>query len=257
MQTIPSGDGTTLAVRRVGEGTPVVLVHGSAGGLDSWDPVLPFLDGFAAWVYARRGYPPSGPARDMTFARDVADLRTVLDAVGERAHLVGGSHGATVVLHAARAGVDVRSLTVWEPALYSAGPRLRPVLDRYRALLAEGDLAPASRLFLEQVARMPAAMLDAVGETTMGADDAEGCLHDLEAMAADDPDVGRWAGIDVPVLLMQGSDTWSPMPEAMDALAAVLPAAERAVLAGQTHFATHAAPEAFAAPLRRFLLAHP
>jgi pimeloyl-ACP methyl ester carboxylesterase len=251
---LPAPDGTALAVRRTGSGAPVVFVHGSAGGLDSWDPVLPFLDGFQSWVYARRGYPPSGPARDMTFARDVADLRTVLDAVGERAHLVGGSHGATVVLHAARAGVDVRSLTLWEPALYSAGPRLRPVLDRYRALLAEGDLATASRLFLEQVARMPASMLDAVGETTMGADDAEGCLHDLEAMAADDPDLERFAGIAVPTLLLNGSDTWSPMPETMDALARVLPQAQHVVLDGQTHFATHMAPAEFAEPLRRFLL---
>src|SRR3954453_4223610 len=50
---ITAPDGTTLVVRRTGRGTPVVLVHGSAGGLDSWDPVLPFLDGFEAW-----GYPP-------------------------------------------------------------------------------------------------------------------------------------------------------------------------------------------------------
>ena len=34
MQTITAADGTTLAVRRTGEGMPVVLVHGSAGGLD-------------------------------------------------------------------------------------------------------------------------------------------------------------------------------------------------------------------------------
>ena len=61
------------------------------------------------------------------------------------------------------------------------------------------------------------------------------------------------AGIAVPTLLMQGSDTWSPMPEAMDALAAVLPLASRATLHGQNHFATHTAPERWAAPLRRFL----
>ena len=60
MEPIPTPDGTTLAVRRTGTGVPVVLVHGSAGGLESWDPVLPFLDGFEVWVYTRRGYPPSG-----------------------------------------------------------------------------------------------------------------------------------------------------------------------------------------------------
>jgi pimeloyl-ACP methyl ester carboxylesterase len=254
--SVVAADGTTLAVRRTGEGVPVVLVHGSAGGLDSWDPVLPFLDGFELWVYARRGYPPSEGAVDKTFADDVADLAAVLAAVGSPAHLVGGSYGGTVALHAVRDGLTVRSLTVWEAPLYSAGPRLKPVLDRYRALLAAQQGPAADRLFAEEVARVPAAMLDAMGELPGDPGQLESCLHDLEAMAADDPDLGRWAGIDVPVLLMQGSDTWSPMPETMDALAAVLPHATRATLDGQMHFATHTAPELWAAPLRRFLHDH-
>src|SRR3954449_3052943 len=142
MQTITAADGTTLAVRRTGKGTPVVLVHGSAGSLDSWDPVVPHLaDAFEVWIHARRGYPPSGAATSpKTFADDVADLRAVLERVGRPAHLVGGSYGGTVVLHAVRSGVGVRSLTVWEAPLYSAGQELQPVLDRYRTLLEVGDL---------------------------------------------------------------------------------------------------------------------
>jgi pimeloyl-ACP methyl ester carboxylesterase len=125
------------------------------------------------------------------------------------------------------------------------------VLDRYRRLLDDGDLATASRLFAERVARLPTEML--VGDIAMAPGEAVGCLHDLEAMAADDPDLGRFAGVVVPTLLMQGSDTWSPMPETMDALAAVLPHATRATLDGQNHFATHTAPEPWATPVRRFL----
>jgi pimeloyl-ACP methyl ester carboxylesterase len=90
----------------------------------------------------------------------------------------------------------------------------------------------------------------------MPRDEAIGCLHDLEAMAADDPHLGRWAGIAVPTLLMRGSDTWSPMPETMDALAAVLPHADRATLDGLDHFATHTAPEVWTGALRRFLEDH-
>jgi pimeloyl-ACP methyl ester carboxylesterase len=254
MESITAADGTPLAVRRTGTGAPVVLVHGSAGGLESWDPVLPFLDGLELWTFTRRGYPGSGPARDKTFADDVADLAAVLAEVGTPAHLVGGSYGGAVVLHAARDGADLRSLTVWEAPLYSAGPALRPALDRYRGLLDDGDLATAGRLFAERVARVPAAMLDALGDgVAMQCAEAAGCLSDLEAMVADDPDLGRFAGIAVPTLLVQGSDTWSPMPETMDALAAVLPHASRATLAGQDHFATHTAPELWAATLRRFL----
>lgn len=57
-------DGTGLAVRRLGQGVPVVMVHGSAGGLDSWNDVTRLLAGeFEVWMYARRGYAPSGKVR--------------------------------------------------------------------------------------------------------------------------------------------------------------------------------------------------
>jgi pimeloyl-ACP methyl ester carboxylesterase len=104
------------------------------------------------------------------------------------------------------------------------------------------------------VARVPASMLPAI--TALPESEAVGYLHDLEAMTADSADVGRWSGIDRPVLLLQGGETWTPMPATMDALAAALPSAARTVLPGQSHFATHTAPDLFAEALSRFLLEH-
>lgn len=247
----------------------MVLVHGSAGGLDSWDPVTPFLgDDFELWVYARRGYAPSsGCARPKAYADDVVDLRAVLDAAGGTASVIGGSYGGTVALHAARAsGAAIRSMVLFEPPLFAAGPALTAALDRFRVLLDAGDVAAAMRLFAEEVSRVPASILDALGNAAAGspnaaeqavaAAEAVGCLHDLETMAADTADVRQWARVDVPVLLLQGSDTWAPMPTTMDTLADVLPAASRAVLAGQSHFASHTAPEMFAAAVRGFLHEH-
>ncbi len=75
-------------------------------------------------------------------------------------------------------------------------------------------------------------------------------------MAADDGDVGRWSAVSVPTLVMQGGDTWDPMPATMDRLAAALPRAERVVWAGQAHFATSTAPGLVADTLRRFLADH-
>ncbi len=234
----------------------MVLIHGSAGGLDSWDPVVPRLsDRFELWTYARRGYAPSdGCTRPKTFADDVADVRAVLTAAGGRAHVVGASYGATVALHAALAAAGLRSLVVFEPPLFSAGPSLADALNRYRALLEAGDLLGAARVLAAEVARVPAPVLPAI--TAPPESEAAGCLHDLEAMTADTPDLGRWAGIGVPTLLLRGSETWTPMPETMGALAAAMPSAVRTVLPGQSHFATHAAPDLFAEALGGFLLEH-
>ncbi|MBU2668435.1 alpha/beta hydrolase [Actinoplanes bogorensis] len=243
---VTASDGTRLSARRTGAGTPVVLVHGSAGGLGSFDPIVPLLaDRFELWTYARRGYAPSDvPDRPKTYADDVADLRAVLDAVGRPAHVVGVSYGATVALHAAP--IDGR-IVLFEPALFAAGPAMP--LDSYRKLVEAGDLTGAARLFAGEVARVPAEML--AGITAMPLAEAVGCLHDLEAMAADSPDLSRWSGVRENVLLMQGSDSWDPLPATMDALAA--PGWQRAVLAGQSHFATHTAPELFASTVAEFL----
>ena len=165
--------GVQIAVARSGAGAPIVLVHGSGGGLDSWAPVAPILQNdFELWTYARRGYTPSGIGADpKTYADDVGDLSAVLD-----------------------------------PDLIAA---------------------------------------------------AEAHTADLEAMVADDPDVARWSGIEVPTLLLQGSDTWDPMPATMDDLAAALPVPPRRVtVEGASHFASHTAPAAFATAVRSFVETH-
>jgi pimeloyl-ACP methyl ester carboxylesterase len=263
-----AADGTHLVGRRMGRGKPVVLIHGSGGGLNSFDPVAPLLaDEFELWVYARRGYAPSdGCSRAKTFHDDVADLTSVLAATGGRAHVVGVSYGATVALHAAqRDSAMIRSVALFEPPLYSAGSALAPVLARYRRLVAAGDLPAASRLFAEKVSHVPAVILDALAQVPDARRNAEqeaaeaaeavACLHDLEAMATDEPDVGRWVDVRLPVLLIQGADTWAPMPTTMDTLAEALPQVTRRRLAGQMHFATHTAPELFADTLSQFLRA--
>jgi pimeloyl-ACP methyl ester carboxylesterase len=262
---VVSADGTRLAVRRFGHGVPVVMIHGSAGGLDSWSDVARLLAGeFEVWVYARRGYAPSGGVRGQkTFADDVADVAAVAAAVGGRPHLVGGSYGATTVLHAIRGtAARFRSAAVFEPPLFAAGPDLAQPLMEYRELVQRGNYAAAARLFASRVARVPASLLGPSPDPGLGADPAEmarqaaeanGCLHDLEAMAADQPSIDRWEGIDVPMLVMQGEQTWAPMPATMDALVNALPATtDRAVLTGQSHFATHTAPQLFAETLHNF-----
>jgi pimeloyl-ACP methyl ester carboxylesterase len=256
MRKLVSADGTTLVAHRSGQGIPVVLIHGSSGGLDSWDRVAPFLaDSFEVWVYARRGYAPSGTgSHAKTFADDVADALAVVRAAGDDAHLVGASYGGTVGLHLARNNASaVRSLALFEPPLFASGAALLPVLGSYGSLIASGDLTGAARLFAEKVARVPTELLEALPHHGGDVAEAVGCLHDLEAMADDQTDITRWRDIRVPTLLMQGAHSWQPIPSTMERLAKVLPAAQRAVLEGQSHFATHTAHELFAEELLRFL----
>ncbi|MBY8870244.1 alpha/beta hydrolase [Micromonospora sp. PLK6-60] len=265
-QHVRSADGTRLVVRRTGSGDPVVLVHGSGGGLHSWATVADRLGPrYEVWLPARRGYGPSDvPSGIKSFQEETADLTAVLRAASESAglpvHLVGASYGATLALHTAAAEPrDLRSLAVFEPPLFAAGPRIAALLDRYRAAF-ERDDDRAMAAVLNDVTRVPAeivaAFAAAAGDRTPDPVEARraalGWLHDLEALAQDDTDLARWSSITVPTLLMRGADTWEPMPSTMDALANAIPRARNVSWPGQSHFVTATAPALVADTLRQF-----
>ncbi|WEH33065.1 alpha/beta hydrolase [Streptomyces sp. AM 4-1-1] len=257
-ESFESFDGTAISWQQLGSGPPVVMVHGSGGGLHSWQPVAERLaDRFELWTPARRGYAPSGAGRSpKCFTDEVGDLRTLIDKIGCPVHLVGMSYGATVALHAAAAGLPVRSLVLWEPPLYAAGEKLTPVLAEFEDLTAHGDRRRADRLLAEKVARVPAKLLDlmdAVGADDDDPSDAPGWCRDLESMAADSVGVERWSAVTVPTLLMRGADTWEPMPATLDRLATALPHVTYVTFPGQMHFAPSLVPEDVAAEITRFL----
>ncbi|GID72992.1 hypothetical protein Ade02nite_16330 [Paractinoplanes deccanensis] len=320
---------TPLVVRREGTGDPIVLLHGSGGGLHSWDPLIEKLaDTYELWIPARRGYAPSTlPPTPKSFADEVTDVLEVLDRIGRPAHLVGASYGALLALHTALAAPShtalaapppaapphaapphaapphaapplaapphaapplaapphaapphatephaaephaapphaaephaappkaargrLRSLAVFEPPLFATGAVIRPLLDRYRACFERDDHAGMFAV-LNEVTRVPADIVAAFGPPSPDPVAAVGWLHDLEALTAESP---SFTGITVPTLILQGADTWEPMPTSMDALAADLPTARRVTWAGQSHFAPFVAPELMADALRSF-----
>ena len=264
--SVTSADGTRLAVRRVGSGAPVVLVHGSGGGLHSWTAVADRLAGdHEVWMPARRGYGPSDvPPGSKSFDDEIPDVVAVLETAGESSgepvHLVGASYGATLSLHTAAAHPGrLRSLAVFEPPLFAAGADLVPLLDRYRAAFDRDDPA-AMAAVLNEVTRVPAEVVtafaaaarDRTSDPVEARRSAIGWLHDLEALTRDSTDIDRWSAITVPALLMQGADTWEPMPATMSRLAGTLPRARRVIWQGQSHFATMTAPDLVADALRRF-----
>lgn len=266
-QYVESADGTRLVVRYVGSGDPVVLVHGSGGGLHSWATVADRLAPYhEVWMPARRGYGPSDvPPKIKSFKDETSDLIAVIQAARESSggtpvHLVGASYGATLALHTALADQgDLRSLAIFEAPLFAAGAKTGPLLDRYRSAF-ERDDAQAMAAVLNEVTRVPAetvaAFAAAAGDRTPDPVEARrsaiGWLHDLEALAEDSTDVDRWSSITVPTLLMQGADTWEPMPTTMNTLAKTIPGARQIIWQGQSHFVTMTAPTLVADTLLQF-----
>jgi len=98
MNHIETRDGTWLYVKCLGQGRPVVLIHGWPLSADSWDPQMIALaeSGYRAIAYDRRGFgrsdqPGAGFDYD-TFADDLAEVMKATGAEQDVA-LVGFSMG--------------------------------------------------------------------------------------------------------------------------------------------------------------------
>lgn len=102
--------GVRVRVQEVGEGEPVLYLHGGPSSGSVWAPMAAHLDGFRSLLLDRPGTGLSEPMRvDATNATEVADLFVgdVLDALGlERAHVVASSLGGWLALRSAAAAPE-------------------------------------------------------------------------------------------------------------------------------------------------------
>ena len=257
METVTSSDGTTIAFRRQGAGDPVLLFHGGGPATsESWAQVVPALTpGYEVAVMDRRGRGASRPIRDYSLEHEFDDLAAVIDALGGGAHLVAHSSGARVALLAASQGLDVRSLTLYEPALHLAA--IDGVVERVEALLAAGDAEEAAAQFLTGIAATPEelAVFQSLPEVWTRMTEAMAFFpREMAALRTLGVDPSVAARIDVPVLLLVGELTTArQFIDGLDEVEAALPDARRVTIPGQRHLANAFAPEALAGAVREFV----
>lgn len=139
-----------LHVQRLGDGSPILLVHGSVlNGEMTWAQQRPLAERWTLIVPDRRGYWPNPPAEREDFAVDAGDIAEML---GDGMHLVGHSYGGVISLLAAAQRPDaIRSLTVIEPPAFGLvrdNPAVEEWLGGMISLWASGPRDPEA--FLQQ-----------------------------------------------------------------------------------------------------------
>lgn len=98
--------GTEVRVQVVGEGPPVLMLHGTPNSGSAWVPLVPHLPGFQCLLVDRPG---TGLSDDYQLVRDLTGVSDrlvpeLLDGLGfERAHVVASSFGGFLALRAAAA----------------------------------------------------------------------------------------------------------------------------------------------------------
>jgi pimeloyl-ACP methyl ester carboxylesterase len=240
-----AGDRLT-AERRPGSGAPVLIVPGVMADAVTWRPVVDAIDLPNPVVTVnRRGRAPSGPIpTDYSVGVEVADLRYVLDALGEPVHLFGWSYGALIALETALDCDGILSVTAYEPVSRPFGIE---ALAPLREAVAAEDFDRAVELVNTVVSGFSA---DYVTELRRGP--AWPVLCALAAPLADElaaindyePALTRYRELAVPVTLLLGelNDGKPPYGTAFGPFAAALPQARLVKLSGQGHLAHAAAP---------------
>jgi pimeloyl-ACP methyl ester carboxylesterase len=112
---------SSVAVRVLGSGPAVMLVHGAVASGPTWKAQEDLATRWRLVIVTRRGFRPSPAADRQDFAADARDLEKLLRR--EPAHCVGFDYGAIGLAVLAGAVPELlRSLTLIEPPRLAAAP---------------------------------------------------------------------------------------------------------------------------------------
>jgi pimeloyl-ACP methyl ester carboxylesterase len=252
-------NGLEIAYERVGEGPPLVLVHGA--GVDSrmWRPQLAALaDEFTVVAWDEPG---AGRSDDLTAGFGLADyahcLAAVIDALAlGPAHVAGLSWGGTVVQelyrhHPERVATLILadSYAGWKGSLPAEEVQAR--LEGVRRTLAAGGRYDPPGLFAGE----PPPELSSLLEQMTAAARPASLGAQLSVMAETDQRE-LLPHIAVPTLLLWGdADTRSPLSVAHQFRDAI-PGAELVVIPGAGHVSNLERPGPFNDAVRRFCRDH-
>lgn len=241
-----SADGTRIAYETRGTGPALVVVEGALctramGGFKNLASAL--QDRFTVVGYDRRGRGESSDTPPYAVQREVEDLAAVLAAVGE-AYVFAASSGAALALEAARQGVAMRKLAVYEAPFIvddAHAPNDPDLPERIETLVAADDRGAAVKLFMRTVgapAPMVALMpllgvwkgLKAVAHTL-----AYDFRIVLPYQQGEPLPAGHYAAVAPETIVIAGGKSPAHLRNAQAAIAEQLPAGRLVTLKGQTH----------------------
>ncbi len=250
-QILELSDGGSLRYTEQGEGSPILLIHGTGG--NAWfDSPQRLSRSHCVITYDRRGFGGSSSDQPAKYlARQIDDAAELLrHLAAERATVVGASWGGIVALGLAANHPDlVGRLVLMEPP-YHAKKHPTPgfVLAFIRIALLrklKGE-AVASEAFM----RFATHRTDGVTTydrlssdvRTALARNAAGTMAELDAGTGEELAEEQVAGIEVPVLLLEGALSQAVFRNSSTRLARRLPHAHVQVLPGASHMMQFDAP---------------
>ncbi|MCI0856132.1 MAG: alpha/beta hydrolase [Chloroflexi bacterium] len=256
MQTVTSADGTSIAYWYSGEGPPLLLVHGGMSDRSAWILVQPLLaEHFTVYTINQRGREGSGEPKPFAFESYFEDVVALIDKIGEPVHLLGHSGGALCSMGVALRTDRLRSLILYEPPAPTAALE-KLTASRIRELVEAGDNEGAALEFFRIGPQVPEEDIERMRQSPIWphlVSLAPTLVPEIDAFMEYEFTISDYSAIDVPLLLLVGSDSPPDLRAVSDQLVDLVPDVRLVELEGQQHGANFDAPELFAAEVTKFL----
>lgn len=252
MRNVISKDGTPIAFDQSGRGPALIMVAAAfVTRLGEASLAAALAPHFTVFAYDRRGRGESGDTAPYAVEREVEDLDALIGEAGGSAFVFGHSSGAVLALEAARLlPAKITKLALYEPPFIiddSHPPAPEDFAAHLHELVASGRRG-ATVEYWNTVIGTPAEMVAYMRQSPMWPG-LEEVAHTLPYDAAimqgtqrgDPLPLKKWASVTAPTLVMDGTvsfgreESHAFMRHGADALANVLPHAQRRTLEGQDH----------------------
>lgn len=255
--TVESADGAVIGYRKLGSGSPIILVHGSISTGEQWLAVAEQLaDANTVYIMDRRGRGLSADAEDYSLNTESDDIKALLDVAGKGASLLGHSYGAICALEAVRTGASVASLVLYEPPLPVDGPTAGTALGEYAAAVKEGNGDKAMRVAAAHFLRISSEETEALAASPLWPGMVElshTWTRELTEIDMTDVLIQQYVEIDVPTLLLVGEASPAHLVGASQHLRQRLANVTENLFPGQNHFAHVTDPAGVAEAINAFV----
>ena len=248
MITVVSADGTGVRAFDEGDGPVILAIHPGLDDGRSWGKVAAQLSGrFRVVRIVRRHYRLDLTAQaGYSITQEVEDVQALAEAIGEPMVIVGHSSGGVVALEALAALPGTfAGAVLFEPPVATGppDPAESEALARANAAVAAGRPGKAAQIFIRDIVGMPAFSAWLLRPMVAGVPRLRALvprqISDLDGVGLR---LDAYARISTPTVLLGAEHSPAHLGESLDALATVMPHAERVVLARCDHLANRKAP---------------